>query len=64
MKQLILIPALGATSLALAALGYAVVGIVLAVLLVGIVAAPFLFLFKKFAPKRFQSMQAQIRPIW
>jgi hypothetical protein len=64
MKQLILVPALGATSLAIAAVGYAVAGILLAVLLVGIVAAPFVFLYRKFAPKRFQHMQAEIRPIW
>jgi fatty acid desaturase len=64
MKQLLLIPALGAASLGLAIVGYAAVGFVLAVLLVGIVAIPVLFLFKKVAPKRFARMQHEIKPIW
>jgi len=63
MKQLILLPALGAASLGVAAIGYAAVGILLAVLLIGIVAAPFLFIFKKGGTQRLQRMQQDVKPV-
>ncbi len=63
MKKFLLVPVLGFFGLAAVSVGYAAVGVVLAVLLLAILSVPLAVAFKRFAPQRYARMQ-EGRPIW
>jgi hypothetical protein len=63
MKRLVLVPVLGFLGLATVSVGYAVVGVLLALLLLFILSIPLAVAFRRFAPNRYARMQAA-RPIW
>lgn len=63
MKKFLLVPVLGFFGLAAVSVGYAAVGVVLAVLLLSILSVPLAVAFKRFAPQRYARMQ-EGRPIW
>jgi len=63
MKKFLLVPVLGFFGLAAVSVGYAMVGVLLAMLLLTILATPLAVAFKRFAPLRYARMQDG-RPIW
>jgi len=63
MKKFLLVPVLGFFGLAAVSVGYAAVGVLLAVLLLAILSVPLAVAFKRFAPHRYARMQEN-RPVW
>jgi hypothetical protein len=63
MRRFLLVPVLGFFGLGTVSIGYAVVGVLLAVLLLLILTIPLAVAFKRFAPTRYARLQAA-RPIW
>ncbi len=63
MRRFLLVPVLGFFGLGTVSIGYAVVGVLLAVLLLLILTIPLAVAFKRFAPTRYARLQAE-RPIW
>ncbi|HET8733268.1 MAG TPA: hypothetical protein VFM45_05785 [Anaeromyxobacteraceae bacterium] len=63
MRRFLLVPVLGFFGLGTVSIGYAVVGVLLAVLLLLILTIPLAVAFKRFAPNRYARLQAE-RPIW
>ena len=60
---LLLVPVLGFFGLGTVLVGYAAVGVLLAVLLLGILTQSLGIVFKRFAPNRYARMQ-ESRPVW
>ncbi len=63
MKKFLLVPVLGFFGLGAVSVGYAVAGVILAVLLLAIISIPMLVAFKRFAPRRYERLQGA-RPVW
>lgn len=63
MKKFLLVPVFGFFGLAAVSVGYAAVGVLLAVLLLAILTLPLAVAFKRFAPNRYARLQDG-RPIW
>ncbi len=63
MRRFLLVPVLGFFGLGTVSIGYAVVGVLLAVLMLLILTIPLAVAFKRFAPNRYARLQAE-RPIW
>ncbi len=63
MRRFLLVPVLGFFGLGTVSIGYALVGVLLAALLLLILTIPLAVAFKRFAPTRYARLQAE-RPIW
>ncbi len=63
MKKFLLVPVLGVVGLAAVSVGYAMVGVLLAMILLTILAIPFAVAFRRFAPLRHARMHDG-RPTW
>ena len=61
--KLLLVPVLGCFGLGVVLVGYAAVGVLLAVLLLASLTLPLAIAFKRFAPGRYARMQ-EGRPVW
>jgi hypothetical protein len=59
----LVVPVLGFVGLAAVSVGYAAVGVLLAVFLMVLLTVPLAVAFKRFAPTRYARLQAG-RPIW